>query len=143
MLLKPYGAIWGAWRSQAHVIETRRPTPLKTYLFGGWELGPRRFVTLVRSAVYKSSYLLTYLLRGATTFSMLGVQFVHCSLCYVTVITLFIKKVGVVHPNFGGPDLPDPPSGCALDATAASPEIISCAGGVIMLEGITAGAPLA
>jgi len=26
-----------------------------------WWLGPRRFVTLVRSAVYKSSYLLTYL----------------------------------------------------------------------------------
>jgi len=25
-------------------------------------LGPRRFVTLVRSAVYKLSYLLTYLL---------------------------------------------------------------------------------
>jgi len=23
---------------------------------------------------------------------------------YITVITLFIKKVGVVHPNFGGPD---------------------------------------
>jgi len=27
-----------------------------------WWLGPRRFVTLVRSAVYKLSYLLTYLL---------------------------------------------------------------------------------
>ena len=26
------------------------------------------------------------------------------AVCYVTVITLFIKKVGVVHPNFGGPD---------------------------------------
>ena len=29
--------------------------------------------------------------------------------CYVTIITLFIKKVGVVRPNFGGPDSPDPP----------------------------------
>ena len=28
-----------------------------------WWLGPRRFVTLVRSAVYKLSYLLTYLPR--------------------------------------------------------------------------------
>jgi len=31
------------------------------------------------------------------------------AVCYVTVITLFIEKVGVVHPNFGGPDPPDPP----------------------------------
>jgi len=40
------------------------------------------------------------------------------AVCYVTVITLFIKKVGVVRPHFlggGGPDPPDPPpSGCAL-----------------------------
>jgi len=35
------------------------------------------------------------------------------AVCYVTVITLFIKKVGVVHPNFGGPP-PQTPSGCAL-----------------------------
>jgi len=28
------------------------------------------------------------------------------AVCYVTVITLFVKKVGVVRPNFGGPDLP-------------------------------------
>ena len=59
--------------------------------------------------------------RRATTFSKLGVQFlgvgycteqntdgipsfVHCSLLRngITVITLFIKKVGVVRPNFGG-----------------------------------------
>jgi len=31
--------------------------------------------------------------------------------CYVTVITHFIKKVGVVRPNFGAPDSP---SDCAL-----------------------------
>ena len=33
------------------------------------------------------------------------------AVCYVTVITLFIKKVGVVHPIFfgGGPDPPFPP----------------------------------
>jgi len=30
-------------------------------------------------------------------------------MCCVTVITLFIKKVGVVRPNFGGPEPPDPP----------------------------------
>jgi len=35
------------------------------------------------------------------------------AVCYVTVITLFIKKVGVVRPNFGGSD-PRLPSGCAL-----------------------------
>ena len=40
--------------------------------------------------------------------------------CYVTVITLFIKKVGVVRPFFlvGGLDPPpprNPPSGCTLD----------------------------
>jgi len=29
--------------------------------------------------------------------------------CCVTVITLFIKKVGVVRPNLGGPGLPDLP----------------------------------
>ena len=29
--------------------------------------------------------------------------------CYVTVITLFVKKVGVVRPNFGGPDPRPPP----------------------------------
>ena len=28
--------------------------------------------------------------------------------CYVMVITLFIKKVGVVRPNLGGPDPPTP-----------------------------------
>ena len=68
--------------------------------------------------------------RGATTFSKLGVQFiglvivqneirmvyaVSCTaVCCVTVIiTLFIKKVGVVRPNLGGgPDLPDPPPSC-------------------------------
>jgi len=38
---------------------------LKTYLFGGCR-GPRRFVTLVRSAVYKLSYLLTYLPQSAS-----------------------------------------------------------------------------
>ena len=32
-----------------------------------WWLGPRRFVTLVRSAVYKLSYLLTYLLTQTDT----------------------------------------------------------------------------
>jgi len=31
-------------------------------------LGPRRFVTLVRSAVYKLSYLLTYLLTYPSPF---------------------------------------------------------------------------
>jgi len=31
------------------------------------------------------------------------------ALCYVTVITLFIKKVGVIRPNFGGSGPPDPP----------------------------------
>jgi len=30
------------------------------------------------------------------------------AVCYVTVVTLFIKKVGVVRPNFGGPDPPTP-----------------------------------
>ena len=30
------------------------------------------------------------------------------AVCYVTVITLFIKEVGVVRPNFGGPDPPTP-----------------------------------
>jgi len=30
-----------------------------------WWLGPRRFVTLVRSTVYKSSYLLTYAVLSA------------------------------------------------------------------------------
>jgi len=35
--------------------------------------------------------------------------------CYVTVITLFVKKVGVVRPIFfWGGEVPDPPSGCAL-----------------------------
>jgi len=37
------------------------------------------------------------------------------AVCYVTVITLFIKKVGVVRPNFfGGSGLSRPSSGCAL-----------------------------
>jgi len=31
------------------------------------------------------------------------------ALCYITVITLFIKKVGVIRPNFGGPDPPPAP----------------------------------
>jgi len=60
--------------------------------------------------------------RGATTFSKLEVQFlglgycteqnmmvylVSCTaVCYVTVITLFVKKAGVVHQNFGGPETP-------------------------------------
>jgi len=35
-------------------------------------------------------------------------QFSCTAVCYVTVITLFIKKVGVVRPNFGGPDPPTP-----------------------------------
>jgi len=65
-------------------------------------------------------------IRGATTFSKLGVQllglgycteqnadgipsFVHCSLLCNGIITLFIKKVAVVRPNFGSPDLPDHP----------------------------------
>ena len=69
-------------------------------------------------------------LRGTTTFSKLGVQFLglgyyternmdgipsymHCSVLRNGIITLFIKKVWVVHPNFGGPD-PGPPSGCAF-----------------------------
>jgi len=41
------------------------------------------------------------------------------AVCYVTVITLFIEKVGVVRPNFGGLDPPPPPlpSGCALGIT--------------------------
>ena len=37
------------------------------------------------------------------------------AVCYVTVTTLFIKKVGVVRPNFWGVRTP-PPSGCALVA---------------------------
>ena len=40
------------------------------------------------------------------------VYLISCTaVCYVTVITLFIKKVGVVHPIFwgSGPPLPDPP----------------------------------
>jgi len=41
------------------------------------------------------------------------------AVCYVTVITLFMKKVGVVRPNFGGPD-PRPPNGCALGITGTS-----------------------
>ena len=36
------------------------------------------------------------------------------AVCYVTVITLFIKIVGVVRPNFGGSGPPPTPSGCAL-----------------------------
>jgi len=36
------------------------------------------------------------------------------AVCYVTVITLFIKKVGVVRPNFGGQTPLRPPSGSAL-----------------------------
>ena len=35
-----------------------------------WWLGPRRFVTLVRSAVYKLSYLLTYLLTYAESLQL-------------------------------------------------------------------------
>jgi len=35
--------------------------------------------------------------------------FLWTAVCYVTVITLFVKKVGVVLPNFGGPDPLDPP----------------------------------
>jgi len=35
------------------------------------------------------------------------------AVCYVTVITLFIKKVGVVRPNLGVRTHPTP-SGCAL-----------------------------
>ena len=31
------------------------------------------------------------------------------SVCYVTVMTLFIKKVGVIRPNFGGVRTPDSP----------------------------------
>ena len=31
------------------------------------------------------------------------------AVCYVTVITLFIKKVGVVRPNFGGVRTPPAP----------------------------------
>ena len=69
--------------------------------------------------------------RGATTFSKLGVQLlglcfvqnkirmifpVSCTaVCYVTVITLFITNVGVVRPNFGGPDPPRPPVVAPLD----------------------------
>ena len=40
------------------------------------------------------------------------------AVCYVTVITLFIKKVGVVRPNFGGPD-PHPPLVAPLHGYAA------------------------
>ena len=34
--------------------------------------------------------------------------FLWTAVCYVTVITFFVKKVGVVLPNFGGPDPLDP-----------------------------------
>jgi len=58
--------------------------------------------------------------RGATTFSKLGASNswsrllysfpVSCTaVCYVTVIALFIKKVGVVRPNFGGSGPPPDP----------------------------------
>ena len=72
------------------------------------------------------------MIKGATTFSKLGgsnstvqnkirmIYPVSCTaVCYVTVITLFIKKVGVVRPNFKGPDPHDPTSGCALVSAAA------------------------
>jgi len=36
------------------------------------------------------------------------------AVCYVTAITLFIKKVGVVRPNFCGVRTSPTPSGCAL-----------------------------
>ena len=74
--------------------------------------------------------------RGATTLSKLGVQFlglgyctekirivypVSCTaVCYVTVITLFVKKVGMVRPNFGGSGPPLPLSSCALGSSSSS-----------------------
>jgi len=81
---------------------------------------------------------MTDITRDATTFSKLGVQFlglgycaeqntdgicpVSCTaVCYVTVITLFIKKVGVVRSIFffGGGRGPDPrtPVVAPLDIT--------------------------
>jgi len=70
--------------------------------------------------------------RGATTFSTLGVQFLGLyvqskmrmvypvswtAVCYVTVITLFIKKLGWSVQIFWGSGAPDPSSGFALAVT--------------------------
>ena len=70
--------------------------------------------------------LLPSISTGATTFSKFEVQFpglcyediqnkirmvypVSCTaVCHVTVIALFMKKVGAIRPNFGGPDAPPP-----------------------------------
>jgi len=77
--------------------------------------------------------------RGTTTFSKLGVQFlglgycteqntdgipmVSCNaVCCVTVITLFIKKVGMVRPNFGGFRTPRPPVVAPLVEKGSLPE---------------------
>ena len=66
------------------------------------------------------------------------VYLVSCTalVCYVTVIPLFIKKVGVVHLNFvGGPD-PPTPSGCALAKVGIKHET-STVGVMLCVEGET------
>ena len=40
------------------------------------------------------------------------------AVCYVTVMTLFVKKVGVVRPNFGGSGPPDSPVVAPLPRSA-------------------------
>ena len=73
-----------------------------------WWLGPRRFVTLVRSAVYKSSYLLTYLagihFQILRTASISACDFIaSVSLCSFGVIirhslSIFVDWAGQVIP---------------------------------------------